>query len=89
MAEYSDHGRSALLKALRLAALEKCEKLYVIRVYTTFDEARAKTRMDAPEIGSEGARTLEEEEIALALAFGRYRYGTDRRCRCAFAGLLA
>jgi nucleotide-binding universal stress UspA family protein len=65
MAEYSDHGRSALLKTLRLAGLEKCEKLYVIRVYTTFDEARAKTRMEAPEIGNEGARTLEEEEIAL------------------------
>jgi nucleotide-binding universal stress UspA family protein len=65
LADYSDHGRAALLKALRLAALEKCEKLYVIRVYTTFDEARAKVRADAPESGSEGARTLEEEEIAL------------------------
>ena len=65
LAEYSDHGRTALLKALRLAALEECEKLFVIRVYTTFDEARAKARTDAPEIGSEGARTLEEEEIAL------------------------
>ena len=65
LAEYSDHGRAALLKALRLAALEKCEKLYVIRVYTTFDEARAKARTDRPEVESEGARTLEEEEIAL------------------------
>jgi nucleotide-binding universal stress UspA family protein len=65
LAEYSDHGRTALLKALRLAALEECEKLFVIRVYTTFDEARAKARTDTPEIGSEGARTLEEEEIAL------------------------
>ena len=65
LAEYSDHGRAALLKTLRLAALEKCEKLYVIRVYTTFDEARAKARTDRPEIESEGARTLEEEEIAL------------------------
>jgi hypothetical protein len=50
---------------LRLAALEKCERLYVIRVYTTFDEARAKARTGAPETGAEGARTLEEEEIAL------------------------
>ena len=50
---------------MRLAALEQCEKLYVIRVYTTFDEARAKARTGAPENGSEGARTLEEEEIAL------------------------
>jgi nucleotide-binding universal stress UspA family protein len=65
LAEHSDHGRAALLKVLRLAALEQCEKLFVIRVYTTFDEARAKARTDAPETGSEGARTLEEEEIAL------------------------
>jgi nucleotide-binding universal stress UspA family protein len=65
LAEHSDHGRAALLKVLRLAALEECEKLFVIRVYTTFDEARAKARTDTPEIGSEGARTLEEEEIAL------------------------
>src|SRR5256714_2395111 len=65
LADYSEHARAALLKALRLAALEKCERLYVIRVYTTFDEARAKARTDAPEAGSAGARTLEEEEIAL------------------------
>ncbi|MEY2557114.1 MAG: hypothetical protein QOE34_539 [Verrucomicrobiota bacterium] len=65
MAEYSDHGRAALHKALRLAALEQCEKLFVIRLYTTFDEARVKTRDRSPEAGSEGPRTLEEEEVAL------------------------
>jgi nucleotide-binding universal stress UspA family protein len=65
LADYSDHGRAALLKALRLAALEECEKLYILRVYTTFDEARAKARTEIPEAGGEGARTLEEEEIAL------------------------
>jgi nucleotide-binding universal stress UspA family protein len=65
LAEYSDHGRAALHKALRLAALEHCEKLYVIRLYTTFDAARAKARESAPEIDDEGARTLEEEEGAL------------------------
>jgi nucleotide-binding universal stress UspA family protein len=65
LAEYSDHGRAVLHKALRLAALEECEKLYVIRLYTTFDEARAKAREAAPEIGQEGARTLDEEEHAL------------------------
>jgi nucleotide-binding universal stress UspA family protein len=65
LADYSEHGRTALLRAVRLATLEQSEKLYVIRVYTTFDEARAKTRTDTPESGSEGARTLEEEEIAL------------------------
>jgi len=65
MAEYSEHGRSALRMALRLAALEACEKLYVIRVYTSFDEARAKARASAPEAGEEPTRTLDEEEIAL------------------------
>jgi nucleotide-binding universal stress UspA family protein len=65
LADYSDHGRAALLKTLHLAALEKSERLYVIRVYTTFDEARAKARTGAPEEGSGGARTLDEEEIAL------------------------
>jgi nucleotide-binding universal stress UspA family protein len=65
LAQYSEHGRAALHKTLRLAALEQCEKLYVIRLYTTFDEARAKARTSAPEIDGEGARTLEEEEGAL------------------------
>ena len=65
LADYSDHGRRALLKTLHLAALEQSDRLYVIRVYTTFDAARAKARTDAPETGSAGARTLEEEEIAL------------------------
>ena len=57
LADYSEHGRAALLKTLHLAAAENCERLYVIRVYTTFDAARAKA--------SAGARTLDEEEIAL------------------------
>lgn len=65
LAEYSDHGRAALHKALRLAELEECEKLFVVRLYTTFDEARAKAREKPAEAGSEGARTLEEEEAAL------------------------
>lgn len=65
MAEYSEHGRAALHKALRLAALEQCEKLFVVRVYTTFDAARAKARKKSTKTTNEPARTLEEEEIAL------------------------
>ena len=65
MAEYSEHGRAALHKALRLAALEQCEKLFVVRVYTTFDAARAKAREKSSGSASEPARTLEEEETAL------------------------
>src|SRR4051812_16877052 len=63
LADYCEHGRTALLRALRLASLEGSERLYVIRVYTTFDEARAKARGTSAEI--DGARTLDEEEIAL------------------------
>ncbi|HEV2840516.1 MAG TPA: universal stress protein [Chthoniobacterales bacterium] len=65
MAEYTDHGRAALHKALRLAALEECEKLFVIRVYTSFDEARAKARKKSARSGDQATRTLEEEEAAL------------------------
>jgi nucleotide-binding universal stress UspA family protein len=65
LAEYTDHGRAALLKVLRLAALEQSEKLYVIRVYTTFDEARAKAAAESSATAGESARTLDEEEIAL------------------------
>lgn len=63
LADYSDHGKAALIKTIGLAALERSERLYVIRVYTTFDEARAKARGDSAQ--NDGARTLEEEEIAL------------------------
>lgn len=65
MAEYSTHGREALHKVLRLATLERCEKLFVIRVYTTFDAARAKARKRSARTESQAPRTLEEEETAL------------------------
>ena len=48
-----------------VAALEECERLFVIRVYTTFDEARAKARKKSAKPGSQAMRTLEEEEAAL------------------------
>ena len=65
LAEYSEHGLAALHKALRLAALEQCEKLFVIRVYTTFDAARAKAQKESGNSGASPVRTLEEEEAAL------------------------
>ena len=41
MAEYSDHAQRALRRTLQLAEKENCERLYVIRNYTSFDKARA------------------------------------------------
>ena len=66
--EYSDHTRQALQTTLQFAGREGAEKLHVIRVYTTFDAARATLRANQEEAtGCEQpmARTLEEEEEAL------------------------
>lgn len=65
MAEYSEHGRAALEAAIALAAKEKTEKLYVIRVYTSFDEARAAMVAKSGAADAPAARTLDQEEAAL------------------------
>src|SRR6202011_5854666 len=38
VADYSNGGLEALQKTLLLASAESCERLYVIRIFTTFDE---------------------------------------------------
>src|SRR5436190_12126445 len=63
VADYSSHGLEALKKTLALAAAESCERLYVISIGTTFDQARAS-------IGSNAAdprdnKTNDDEEDAL------------------------
>jgi nucleotide-binding universal stress UspA family protein len=79
LAEYSEHAQGALRRTLRLAEQENCERLYVIRNYTSFDKARAARRGKAQET----ARTLEEEEIALQdfiLAAGATPVPIEARC---------
>ena len=79
MADYSEHGQRALAMTLHLAQRESCERLYVIRVFTTFDEARASRRAKT----SEPARTLQEEEAALEqfiLAAGATDVPIEARC---------
>src|SRR6266576_5779210 len=41
VADYSEHGLQALKTTLAVALTEACERLYVIRIITTFDQARA------------------------------------------------
>ncbi|MBA2435164.1 MAG: universal stress protein [Verrucomicrobiota bacterium] len=80
MAEYSDHAQGALRRTLRLAEKENCERLYVIRNYTSFDKARAARRSRSAKAV---ARTLEEEEIALqdfVLAAGETKVPIEARC---------
>jgi nucleotide-binding universal stress UspA family protein len=62
MAEFSDQALRALRQTLHLAEQENCERLYVVRSYTSFDKVRAARRGKA---AKESARTLDEEELAL------------------------
>jgi nucleotide-binding universal stress UspA family protein len=78
---YSDHGRQALQKTFHLAAAEKCERLYVIRIITTFDKARASLQSESP--GSEKPETADEEEVALenfVLSAGSTEVPMETRC---------
>ncbi|HEY0369251.1 MAG TPA: universal stress protein, partial [Chthoniobacterales bacterium] len=63
--DYSAHTRRGLEMSLHLAEKESCETLYVIRVYTTFDAARARASQGESSEDQPAARTLEEEEEAL------------------------
>jgi nucleotide-binding universal stress UspA family protein len=56
-----EHARAALQKTLGLAAAESCERLYVIRIVTTFDEARASRASD----DEESTPTSDDLETAL------------------------
>src|SRR5206468_1928094 len=60
---YSDHCREALKTTFHLALAEACECLYVIRIVTAFDEARASLR--SSDKRDEKPRTLADEEILL------------------------
>lgn len=63
VAEYSEHGAEALRQTVALAAQEKSECLYVVRLITTFDEARAAADGEKTEAASEEARI---EQFVLA-----------------------
>ena len=79
---YSEQEQHALKKTLHLAAAEACERLYVVRVYTTFDEARASLRDDAGDVAPR-PRTFDEEEAALEefiLAAGHTEVPIEARC---------
>jgi nucleotide-binding universal stress UspA family protein len=89
VADYSDHGLQALKRALPLAAAESCETLYVIRIITTFDQARASIRAG----GMRGKKaSADEEEDALerfVLSAGATEVPIDARCIRGNTGLAA
>jgi len=90
IANYSDHGLQALISTLPLAAAESCERLYVIRVITTFDEARASIRADAGR--QKNLRRDDDEEEALekfVLSAGATEVPIEARCIRGNTGLIA
>ena len=89
VADYSSHGLEALKKTLSLAAAESCERLYVISIITTFDQARASIRADTGQ--GEKPQTRDEEEEALeqfALAAGETDVPMEARCIRGNTGLI-
>jgi len=90
VADYSDSGLKALKRTLPFAAAESCERLYVIRIITTFDQARASIRADAAEGGR--PQTKDEEEDALerfVLSAGATEVPIEARCIRGNTGLAA
>jgi nucleotide-binding universal stress UspA family protein len=81
VADYAEHAREALQKTLQLALAESCERLYVIRIFTTFDELRA-SREEGAENGGK-LKTLDDEEAALEkfiLLAGATEVPIEARC---------
>jgi nucleotide-binding universal stress UspA family protein len=90
IADYSEHGLRALKTTLPLASAELCERLYVIRIITTFDQARASIRADAGK--GEKPQTKDEEEDALerfVLSAGATEVPVEARCIRGNTGLAA
>ena len=74
LAEYSDHSSNSLRRTLHLAAREKSECVYVVRLITTFDEARAK---------QDGTPSEPDEDVKLehfVLALGHTDVPIEVRC---------
>src|SRR6266403_1403604 len=89
VADYSDQGLQALKRTLPFAAAESCERLYVIRIITTFDQARESIRVSAR--GHEKPRA-EDEEAAVeefVLSAGATDVPIEARCIRGNTGLAA
>ena len=90
IADYGDHGLQALIRTLPLAAAESCERLYVIRIITTFDEARASIRADTKRREKLGSHDDEEDALErFVLSAGATEVPIEARCVRGNTGLVA
>lgn len=90
VADYSDHGSRALKRTLPLAAAESCERLYVIRIITTFDQARASIRAGGRRDKKSDVEDEEEEALEkFVLSAGVTDVPMEARCIRGNTGLAA
>jgi len=90
IADYGDHGLQGLIRTLPLAAAESSERLYVVRIITTFDEARASIRADATTHKKPGSQDDEEDALEkFVLSAGATEVPIEARCVRGNTGLIA
>ena len=90
VADDSDTRLDALKRTLPFAAAESCERLYVIRIITTFDQARASIRGNTKK-RSDPRRDDDEEEALekFVLSAGATDVPIEARCIRGNTGLAA
>jgi nucleotide-binding universal stress UspA family protein len=90
VADYSDTKLEALKRTLPFAAAESCERLYVIRIITTFDQARASIRGNAKGVAKPSGDDDEEEALEkFVLSAGPTDVPIEARCIRGNTGLAA
>ena len=90
IADYSDTRLNALKRMLPFAAAESCERLYVIRIITTFDQARASIHANARRHAKTSTDDDEEEALErFVLSAGATDVPIEARCIRGNTGLAA
>jgi len=90
VAEGADARLDALKRTLTFAAKEACERLYVIRIITTFDQARASMRGKGMKRAELTADNDEEEALEkFVLSAGATDVPIEARCIRGNTGLAA
>ena len=90
IADYSDTRLNALKRMLPFAAAESCERLYVIRIITTFDQARASIHANAGRHAKTSTDDDEEEALErFVLSAGATDVPIEARCIRGNTGLAA
>jgi nucleotide-binding universal stress UspA family protein len=90
VADYSSHGLQALKKTLVLASAESCERLYVIGIITTFDQARASIGSGASKGKDSSAHDEQEEALEqFVLSAGATEVPIEVHCVRGNTGLVA